>query len=48
LVHELKLGDDVEPNLRELVLKHLEEHGEKVVDSSEREIRIEALFAKTD
>lgn len=32
LVDKLKLGDDVEPNLRKLVLKHLKKHGKKVVN----------------
>ena len=36
LVDKLQLGDDVESDLREFVLEHLQEHGEKVVDGSTR------------
>ena len=32
LVDQLQLGDDVQSNLGKLVLEHLEEHGEEVVD----------------
>lgn len=32
LVDQLKLRDDVQANLRELILEHLEEHGEQMVD----------------
>lgn len=34
MVDELQLRDDVEPDLGELILEHLKEHGEQVVDSS--------------
>ena len=27
-VHQLELGDDVQSNIREVVLQHLEKHGE--------------------
>lgn len=36
LVHELKLRDDVQPDLGELVLKHLQEHGEEVINGPVR------------
>jgi hypothetical protein len=40
LVDKLQLGDDVEPNLGELILQHLEEHGKKMVDSPRAEVNI--------
>jgi hypothetical protein len=33
LVNKLELGDDVQANLGEFILQHLQEHGEQVVDS---------------
>lgn len=33
LVDQLKFGDDVESNLRELILEHLKKHGQKMINS---------------
>lgn len=35
LIDEFKLRDDVKADLRELILEHLKEHGQEVVNSPE-------------
>ena len=32
VVHRLELRDDVQPDIRELILEHLKEHGKKMRD----------------